>query len=141
MEWSTFLTWLGGGYFLYYLVNILLDLFFQGKGNQPDERTINYDINSLIDEDESPTKVDHSLFSQHSQEDQEVLTPAEEFVPVKEIKEFPKDRKPEVKPVNPISGNKEREEISFDRPPEGQGIPLKDFLMDARKQSSKIQFS
>lgn len=137
MEWSTFFTWLGGGYFLYYLVNILYDLFIQGKGQQPDERTINYDINSLIDEDETPTKVDHSLFSQHSSEVQEVLTPTEKSVPVQEVKEFSKDRNP----VNPITDHKDKEQVSFDRPPEGQGIPLKDFLMNARKQSSKIQFS
>lgn len=104
MAWIDFFVVIIGSYALYYVLNILYDLFFSGRRKPPAVSNVHYDIRALTQEEEGPEEVGDE--------------PEEEAVAMP-----PAKRKKTAEPALRV---------------EGQGIPLEDFLRDAKSYSKSI---
>lgn len=116
MEWSTFITSVLVLYGLWYAGNVLKDIIFS-KSIAKASESLHYDIEDFLDETPS-----------------EVMEP--DFIMASEPIGF-QEASQQQKAVDT--------NIAFESPPSGQGIPISEFLKNAKKaaevSAQKIQFS
>lgn len=128
MAWGTFFGVVLGAYATYYVLNILYDLFFSRKHLNPAEPAVHYNIGELMDGEEDPYHVTgESDHEQQVYDDQVFEDQGEE--------EYDQD----------YDNEQEQgyaDEIEQEPTPalrvEGQGIPLDDFLKDAKSYAKTI---
>ncbi|PRY09044.1 hypothetical protein CLV24_11995 [Pontibacter ummariensis] len=101
MAWSVFFGVVFTCYAIYYVLNMLFDLYRGRKQKKAPEQVVQYNLRELVEQEEKPKEVTDEPGSKAGPADQEE---AEE--PVLRV--------------------------------EGQGIPLEDFLRDAKSYSSSI---
>jgi hypothetical protein len=119
MAWSAFFGVVMGAYAVYYVLNFLYDLFFSRQQKAPADARVHYGMEELTDEEEG-----YDL----SQEETEDDDPYEDDLYEEEGEEAEQPY--------------EQEEGSRAPAPalrvEGQGIPLEEFLKEAKTYSSSI---
>lgn len=130
MAWGTFFGVVIGLYAIYYVLNFLYDLFFSRKHLTPAETAVHYNIGELVGGEEDPYQVtdepDHEQqgYGDQDFEDQGEGECDEEYDDEQEQEQGYAD------------------EIEQDPTPalrvEGQGIPLDDFLKDAKSYAKTI---
>lgn len=120
MDWLTFIKWNGIVYASYYGVNLLVDFIRTSGHSSPNSPITTYDLRHLIDEDDEVKTVRSSDFLfVNKGEDQSA-----------DLANF------ESQKVNDQSDNA----IGFNAPIERQGIPIDEFLLNAKAYSQNINF-
>ena len=130
MAWSVFFGFVIGAYALYYVLNILYDLFFSRKQKAAAPGGVHYNLRDLASDEEQPYRVTDEPEEEPDYDGQE-----EEEYDAQEEEEYDEgyddeqeqgyvqEAAPEPAPVLKV---------------EGQGIPLDDFLKDAHSYSKTI---
>lgn len=120
MEWLTFFKCYFGIMIPYYVVIILYDLWIGAKKVRIAEETeISYDVQDFLDESMPAHRAERDT-RQTGQADS-LLTP----------EQLSRGRAPET-----VAD----QAITFSQPPQGQGIPLADFIERAKAMSREIEF-
>ena len=125
MAWGTFVGVVIGAYALYYVLNLLYDLFFSLKQKASAGGSIHYNMRDLLGEEEGPEEVQDEF------EDE-----ADDYFEEEEFEQEPEEALEEAA----ISANP-AESMKAAAPAlrvEGQGIPLDEFLKEAKTYSSSI---
>lgn len=134
MEWLAFLKCYFGMMICYYTVIILYDLFVGAKKVRPlDETEMAYDVQALLQDEGAPQHVAPGQVERlsDSQEDTQEQRYLERF-------ELAKQPIPDAVGTHPQERTDEH--ISFRQPPQGQGIPLAEFIEKAKAMSREIAF-
>jgi hypothetical protein len=124
MAWSTFLGVVMGAYAVYYMLNFLYDLFFSRRQKAPTDARVHYDMEELADEEQQGYDLsededeDNDQYAGDLYEDEDEEEEEEQPYEQEEL-----GRMPEPEPALRV---------------EGQGIPLEEFLKDAKSYSSSI---
>lgn len=117
MAWSAFFGLVMGAYAVYYVLNFLYDLFFSGRGKAPADAGVHYEMKELAEDEEQAYDL-----SQEEAEDN--YSYADDY-----------DEDEEEQPYA-------QQELGRTPAPalrvEGQGIPLDEFLKEAKSYSSSI---
>jgi hypothetical protein len=125
MAWSTFLGVVIGIYALYYVLNLLYDLSFSRKRKTAAGGGIHYNMRDLMGEEESPEEV-HEEFEEEADdylEEEDFEQESEEAFEEETISANPAERMTAAAPALRV---------------EGQGIPLDEFLKEAKTYSGSI---
>lgn len=128
MAWGTFLGVVIGVYAAYYVLNLLYDLFFSQKRTAAAEGGIHYNMRELMGEEESPEEVQDEFEEE-----------ADDYLDEEEEEEFEQESEEEYEEET-ISAHP-AESMRAAAPAlrvEGQGIPLDEFLKEAKSYSSSI---
>lgn len=123
MAWSEFFGLVMGAYAVYYVLNFLYDLFFLGRQKAPADAGVHYEMEELADEEEQA----HDL----SQEEAEDNYPYADNYDYDEEEDEDEEEQPYA----------QQELVRTPAPAlrvEGQGIPLDEFLQEAKSYSSSI---
>ncbi|GAB3832303.1 hypothetical protein [Pontibacter rugosus] len=115
MEWSTFFLVITSCYAAYYTLNILFDLVRARGGHKAADTAVVYHMSELAGEEEQPTEVDDYAYGDTDEFEEE-----EEW---EEDEEYEDDA--------PL-------EQAHSLRVEGQGIPLDDFLREAKSHAKSI---
>lgn len=119
MAWSAFFGLVMGAYAVYYVLNFLYDLFFSGRRKAPADAGVHYEMEALAEEEEQAYDL--------SQEEAEDNYPYDD--------DYDEDEDEEEQPYA-------QQELGRTPAPalrvEGQGIPLDEFLQEAKSYSSSI---
>ncbi|WP_162056022.1 hypothetical protein [Pontibacter pamirensis] len=120
MAWSTFFGVVMGAYAVYYVLNLLYDLFFSQKQKAATDSGVHYDMEELASDEEQPYDLSQGEAGDDDQYEGEQYEDEDEDQPY-EQEELSRTAEPE--PALRV---------------EGQGIPLEEFLKDAKSYSSSI---
>lgn len=125
MAWGTFLGVVIGVYASYYVLNVLYDLFFSWKRNVSAGGGIHYNMRDLMGEEESPEEVQDEFEEEADDylDEEEFEQESEEEFEEETISANPAERMTAAAPALRV---------------EGQGIPLDEFLKEAKSYSSSI---
>lgn len=120
MDWLTFIKWNGIVYASYYGVNLLVDFMRTSGHPSPNSPLTTYDLRHLVDEDDEVKNVRSSDFLFVNNED---------------------DQSAELtNPQTEIISDQADNTIGFKAPIERQGIPIEEFLLNAKAYSQNINF-
>ncbi len=130
MEWLAFIKCYFGIMIAYYGILIAYDWFVSSKKVwAPDESEISYALENLVQEEDHPANV-------AKEEQQDVSASPESFPDAR--------AQTSMSPVHPLAQHTAQaaaeQKISFATPPQGQGIPLAEFIEKARSLSKQIAF-
>ncbi|MFD3002664.1 hypothetical protein ACFS7Z_20000 [Pontibacter toksunensis] len=125
MAWSTFFGVVIGAYAIYYVLNFLYDLFFSRKQMAPADAGVHYDMEELADAEEQGYDL-----SQEAAEDDEPY--ADDQYDDEEEEE--EDQPYEQEELSTVPESEPETALRV----EGQGIPLEEFLKEAKSYSSSI---
>ncbi|GAA4431455.1 hypothetical protein GCM10023188_19010 [Pontibacter saemangeumensis] len=120
MAWSTFLGVVMGAYVVYYVLNFLYDLFLSRKQLAPADAGVHYDMEELADEEDQG----YGLTQEEAEDDDQYADDLYEDEDEEQSYE-----------------QEEGSIVPEQEPPlrvEGQGIPLEEFLKEAKSYSSSI---
>lgn len=126
MAWSTFFGVVIGVYAIYYVLNLLYDLFFSRRQKAPGESSVHYNMGELRGEEEAFYQVTEGL-------EEEEPGYNDQHYDGQEEEEYDEDYDDE-----------QQQGYAEEAPPapvlkvEGQGIPLDEFLRDAKAYSNSI---
>lgn len=131
MAWSAFFGVVMGAYAVYYVLNILYDLFFSRKQKAAAPGGVHYNLRDLAGDEEQPYQVtdeaDHGPEQDYQHEeyedDYEEGYDDDEGYDDEQEQGYVQEAAPEPAPALKV---------------EGQGIPLDDFLKDAHSYSKTI---
>jgi hypothetical protein len=120
MDWLTFIKWNGIVYASYYGVNLLVDYMNSRGHSAPNSPLTQYDLRHLVDEDDEVNNVRSSDFL-YANKGEDHSADLANFESEKVIDQ-------------PAST------IGFNSPIERQGIPIDEFLLNAKAYSQNINF-
>ncbi len=134
MEWLAFLKCYFGIMIPYYSIIILYDLFVGAKKIRPlDETEISYDVKDLLEGTEPTQQIGPRQDEKFPEDNSNAKEQQNLEKPVLHEEQLPSD-----------SGTYSKEgsdsQITFKQPPQGQGIPLAEFIETAKAISRGIEF-
>jgi len=135
MSWSAFFATIAVFYVIYYGANLLFDLYFKNAKGAAADMVAQYSVSDLVDTTEVPQDiVDEDYLEEGFDEDYEDYE-REEASMDSGLQEYPVAADEHAFVHKPASEN------SVAMPVIGQGIPLDEFLQNARRLSNAIPFS
>lgn len=135
MSWGAFFTTIAILYVLYYAGNLLFDLYLRNAKGVAADMVAQYSVSELVDTTEAPQDIVDGHYLE-----EEFKGKYENY----EREELPLDSGPQEYPVAVDEhdfAHQTASENSVAMPVIGQGIPLEEFLQNARRLSNAIPFS
>ncbi|UZR99622.1 hypothetical protein [Chondrinema litorale] len=113
MNWSIFIQWVLGFYLIYYMLIIVIDLLKNNKSEMPIQAVTSYNIQELFDTEKEETMNVNDSFDNETGLEPKV------------------DR-------DQTKGN--NKQFEFSTSIDGQGIPVEEFLKNAKSLTGNIHF-
>ncbi|TPE41568.1 hypothetical protein [Pontibacter mangrovi] len=135
MSWGVFFATVAVLYVLYYAGNLLFDLYLRNAKGVAADMVAQYSVSDLVDTTEAPQDiVDEDYLEEEFEEDYEDYEQEEQPLD-SGLQEYP------VTADGHAFAHQTASENSVAMPVIGQGIPLEEFLQNARRLSNAIPFS